>query len=185
MQTLNEFFNTQQGSMPWASSITNQDSFSNVKELIAQELAGSPLPADINEKLILKLCEALDLKIGNLLVSGWRKRQEIISYRDKENPPEGYYTVTLLEHTLVSKHAPTIQPVIDQIPLAKLKFDVLLKLKLGGGKLYIRDSMIQKARTGTCTGSGSIAFKGITFLKKETDTYDLPGEMVFDPPIPI
>lgn len=185
MQTLNEFFNTQQGSMPWATSITNQGSFSGVKESIAQELTGTPLPDDIYEKLILKLCEALDLKIGNLLVSGWRKRQEIISYREKENPPEGYHAVILLEHTLVSKHAPTIQPVINQIPLAELQFDVLLKMKLGGGKLYIRDGMIQKARTGTCTGSGSIEFKGIPILKKETATYELPGEMVFDPPVPI
>lgn len=185
MQTLNDFFNTQKKSIDWANSITRQDSFSAAQAIMDQELAGVDLPDRFYEKLILKLCEALDLKIGTLLVSGWQKRQEIISYRDKENPPEGYHTVILLEHTLVSKHTPTVQPVINEVPLTTFEFDVLLKLALGGGKLFIRDGMIHKAKTGTCTGKGSIEFKGIPILKKETATYDLPGELIFEPPIQI
>lgn len=185
MQTLNEFFNTQQNSQQWANQVTSQETFGGAKEIIARELTGIELPPAFYEMLILKLCEALDLKIGNLLVAGWRKHREIISYRDKENPPEGYHTVTLLEHTLVSKHEPTIQPVINQVPLAKLTFDVLLKLKLAGGKLYIRDGTIAKASTGTWTGSGSVAFEGIPILTRETAAYNLPGELTFNPPIPI
>ncbi|MEJ2759282.1 MAG: hypothetical protein P8046_12445 [Anaerolineales bacterium] len=185
MQTLNEFFYTQQNSTQWANQVTSQRTFGRAKEIIGQELAGVDLPPAFYEKLILKLCEALDLKIGNLLVAGWRKHREIISYRDKENPPVGYHTVPLLEHTLVSKHQPTIQPVFNHVPLAKLTFDVLLKLKLAAGKLYIRDGKIFKAGTGTWTGSGSIEYKGIPILTRETATYDIPGEMDFEPPIPI
>lgn len=185
MQTLNDFFNTQQGNPAWAKAVTGQEDFLAAKEIMDQELDRDELPPDFYARLLLKLCKALDLKIGVLLASGWCKRQEIVSYRDKENPAEGYHTVILLEHTLVSKHKPAIQPVINQVPLASFEFDVFLKLKLGGGKLYIRDGTIHKAGTGTWTGNGSVEYKGIPILKKKTTTYNLPGELVFNPPIRI
>ncbi|MEJ2486647.1 MAG: hypothetical protein P8Y68_13025, partial [Anaerolineales bacterium] len=137
------------------------------------------------EKMILELCEALDLKIGNILVAGYRKHREITFYRDKENPPEGYHTVTLTDHSLVSKHKPTIQPVINQVPLTELEFDITLKLTLKGGKLFIQDGTITQVTTGEVLGSGEIEFEGIKLLERKTAAYDLPGTLVFDPAIPI
>lgn len=185
MQTLNDFFNTRPDSLEWANSMTASDRFAQAKPLIEQELAGIELPPAFYEVLILKLCEAMDLKIGNLLVAGYRKHREIISYRDKGSPPEGFYTVTLLEHALTSKHQPTIQPVFNQVPLAKLAFDVTLKLTLKGGKLFIRDGTIAKMTTGEVLGSGKIEYSGIALLEKQSAAYDLPGSIPFEPPIPI
>ena len=124
MSTLNNFFNTHPQSHQWASNVTGLAGFRKAKPQIAKNLIGVKLPPAFYEKLILKLCEALDLKIGNILVAGYRKHREITSYRDKENPPEGYHTVTLTEHSLVSKHKPTVQPVLNQVPLAKFEFDI-------------------------------------------------------------
>ena len=113
MQTLNTFFGTQKESQRWVDSITESQEFAQAKELISRELTGFQVPPSFYELMILKLCEALDLEIGKILVWGWRKRGEIARYRDKANPPNDSHKVPLVEHTLVSKHSPTIQPVIN------------------------------------------------------------------------
>jgi hypothetical protein len=185
MQTLNTFFGTQKESQGWVNSITESQEFAQAKQSIAQELTGFQVPPSFYELLIVKLCEALDIEIGNILVWGWRKQGEIAKYRDSENPPDGSHEVPLLEHTLVSKHSPTIQPVINEVPLAKLKFDISLRLKLKGVKLFIRDGKIMEAKTGTCSGSGSIGYAGFAILEKKTAPYNLPGSIPFAQGIPI
>jgi len=185
MQTLNTFFSTQIESMPWASSITKSQGFSMAKQKIAEELTGTPIPTSFYELLIMKLPQALDIDIGKILVWGWRKQREIVQYRDKDNPPAGYHTVPLLEHSLVSKHSPTIQPVVNEVRLAKLKFDVILKLTLKGAVLNIRDGKIMQVTTGACTGSGSIGYAGIAFLERKTSPLVLPGSIDFMDGVPI
>ncbi|HSF83937.1 MAG TPA: hypothetical protein VLA49_22095 [Anaerolineales bacterium] len=185
MLTLNDFFNTQNGSTEWIAGITGSQEFMQAKTRIAQELTGFQIPPSFYELLIVKLTEALDLDIGNILVWGWRKQREIIQYRDKENPPEGSHHVPLLEHTIVSKHSPTIQPVVNEVRLAKLKFDILLKLKMKGAILIIRDGNIMAIQTGTCTGNGAIAYAGFAILEKKTAPFKLPGSLVFKDGIPI
>lgn len=185
MQTLNTFFNTQSESMEWASSVTKSPGFAQAKQLMAQELTGFQLPPSFYELLIMKICEAMDIEIGDILVWGWRKQREILQYRNKENPPGGSHKVPLIEHTLVSKHSPTIQPVINEAPIAKLKFDITLKLKMKGITLVIRDGKIMEVTTGTCTGNGSMAYAGFTILEKKTAPYSLPGLIPFKQGIPI
>lgn len=185
MQTLNTFFNTQRESTEWAASITKSQGFAQAKRLMAQELTGFQLPPSFYEQLIMKICEAMDIEIGDILVWGWRKQREILQYRNKENPPGGSHKVPLIEHTLVSKHFPTIQPVINEVPIAKLKFDITLKLKMKGVMLVIQDGKIVEVMTGTCTGNGSIAYAGFTILEKKTAPYSLPGSIPFKQGIPI
>jgi hypothetical protein len=185
MQTLNTFFNTQKESQGWVNGITGSQEFAQAKELIARELTGFQVPPSFYELMIVKLCEALDIEIGNILVWGWRKQGEIAQYRDKANPTSGSHEVPLLEHTLVSKHSPTLQPVINEVPLGKLKFDITLKLKLEGVVLFIRDGKIMEAETGTCSGSGSIEYAGFAILEKKSAPYKLPGSIPFKQGIPI
>jgi len=186
MQTLNTFFNTQQESLEWAKGITKSQEFIQAKQCIAEDLAGFQIPPSFYELLILKLCEALDIEIGDILVWGWRKPREIVQYRNKKNPTSGSHMVPLLEHTLVSKHSPTFQPVIDEVPLPiKLKFDITLKLKMKGAMLAIRDGKIMEVKTGTCTGSGSIEYTGFTIIEQKTALFSLPGSITFKQGIPI
>ncbi|HLA98039.1 MAG TPA: hypothetical protein VJL34_06265 [Anaerolineales bacterium] len=185
MHTLNTFFNTQAESTDWVSNITKSKEFAQAKQRIAQELKGFTVPPSFYELMILKLTEALDIDIGDILVWGWRKQREIVQYRGKENPPGGAHNVPLLEHTLVSKHSPTLQPVVNSVRLAKLKFDILLKLKMNSAVLIIRDGKIMAVQTGNCVGNGSIAYAGFTLLEKKTAPVNLPGSIVFKEGIPI
>jgi len=185
MQTLNNFFNTQTESMEWVDSITKSQQFAQVKKQMAEDLASSLLPPALFNLLIMRLNKALDLEIGDILGWAWRKRQEIIQYRDKENPPAGSHKVPLVEHTVVSKHSPTFQVKINEQKLPSIKIDITLKLKLKGMILLIRDGKIMEAQTGTCMGEGSIAYAGLTFMEKKTAPFTLPGHIPFDQGLPI
>ena len=186
MNTLNDFFNTHPNSKEWANNVAELDGFTQAKTLLSQQISDTELSPAVYETLILKLCEALNLKIGTILVGGYRKHQEILSYRDKENPPAGYHTVNLIEHSISSTHEPALQPKINGVLLPnKLVFLVTLKLTIKGGNLFIQDGSITQITTGEVFGSGSIEYEGIQLLERKTASYDLPGSMVIDPPIKI
>jgi hypothetical protein len=186
MTTINQFFDTQNGSSDWAAGILSNPNFDGIKQRIVQEFKGITIPPSAYELLILKLSEALDINIGNILVWAFRKQREIAQYRDPVKYPHGEdHVVYLLEHTVVSKHSPTIQPKLNKIPGPKIKFDIVLKLRLKGAKLIIRDAKIIQILTGTCTGSGSIEYEGFALLEKKTSPFELPGSIPFEEGIPI
>lgn len=186
MTTINHFLNIQKGSTNWIPGILNNPNFDKVKQQIVQEFEGVRILPSIYELLIMKLADALDIEVGDVLVWAFRKHREVAQYRDqKKYPPGEDHVVHLLEHTVVSKHSPTIQPKLNKVPGPKIKFDVVLKLRLRGAKLIIRDAKITQIMTGSCTGSGSIEYEGFTLLEKKTSPFELPGSIPFEEGIPI
>jgi hypothetical protein len=178
MQTVNHFFNLEEASKEWVPKVAESQEFKEIKAAIRRELKGFQVPPSFYEMLIRQLADGLDVGIGDILVGAWRKRQEIIRYRDTEKyPPDQTNVVPLIEHTVTSKHSPTIQPVINNVPLKKIKFDIVLKLKLKGVMLKIRGGKIMEILVGSCTGSGSIEYAGYAVLKKETQPFNLPASM--------
>jgi len=185
MPTLNSFFNFQKDSDEWIAAITGRQGFGEAQQIISGDLPGYQTSSSFFELLVKKLPDAMNVDLGKILVGAWRKYREIAQYRDMTAPAEGYNEVVLLEHTIKSEHSPTIQPVVNGVPLAKLQFDITLQLDLEGGRLYLRAGRIMKATTGACTGSGKIEYKGHKLYEKKTQAYQLPGELIFDPGIAI
>jgi len=186
MTTLNYFLETKKGSTEWANTVTKSDGATKAKQAVDQEFGAVKVPQWVYEEMILKLCEALDLEFGELLVKGFKKHQEIQSYRDKKGSPDK--PVVLYEHTFESKHAPEIiitANISGKDIKITLKFDVSLKLKFSGGNLYISDGKITRIDSGSVIGSGTIEYEGHTVLKRETASYDLPFKHTFEPPIEI
>lgn len=180
MQTINHFFNLHD-SQDWISKVSNSKEFNDIKARIQQELTGFQVPPSFYELVIRQLTDGLNIGVGNLLVGAWRKRQEILQYRDLQKyPPDEAHVVPLIEHTVTSKHTPTIQPVVNNVPLKEIKFDVFLKLKIKGAMLKIKGGKIMEILVGSCTGSGSIAYAGYAILKKETAPFNFPASMVLE-----
>jgi hypothetical protein len=176
MQTINTFFGTESESTAWVSSVIQSQEFALVKQSLNQEIKGFTPPSTFYERMIGKLTSALDIEIQDILVWSWRKRNEIIQYRDKgKYPPGETQIVPLLEHSVVSKHNPTIKVMVNQKEVHKIKFDVLLKLMLKGAMLGIRDGKIMEIMLGSCSGSGSVQYAGLTILERKTAPLNLPA----------
>jgi len=186
MQTINQFFNLREGSTKWVSTITKSQEFGPIKQRMAQELKAIPLSPSFYELAIRGLTDLLDIELSKILLGAWCKHREIIQYRDKSKYPSGnVYIVPLIEHTITSRHSPTIQPIINDVPLPKIKFDVVLKLKLKGAMLKILDGMITEIQVGSCIGNGSIEYSGFPVLEKGTAPVDFPASFVLKEGIPI
>lgn len=177
MHTIGTFFGLQDGSQDWVSGVMQSQEFAQVKQSINQEIKGFTLPPSFYEKMIQELPGGLYIEIKDILVWAWRKRSEITQYRDRgKYPPGETHIVPLLEHAVVSKHSLTIQPVVNDMELpTKIKFDIVLKLKMKGAMLGIRDGRIMEILVGSCTGSGSIQYAGATILEKKTAPFTLPA----------
>jgi len=179
MQTLNTFFGTQSGSTAWVSSVIQSQEFARVKQRLNQEIKGFTPPSTFYERMIGKLTSALDIEIQDILVWGWRKRNEIRQYRDQRKyPPGETQIVPLLEHSVVSKHNPTIKLMANQKELHKFKFDIVLQLKMKGVMLGIRGGKIMEIMVGSCSGSGSVQYAGITILERKTAPLNLPATIM-------
>lgn len=179
MPTINQFFDLQNGTADWVSRMVDSREFAPVRQRMVQEMKGYPAPPSFDALVVRQLTDLLDIELSHVLIGAWRKRQEIIQYRDREQyPPGEVHVVPLLEHTVTSRHSPTIQPIINNVPLPKIKFDVVLRLKMKGIMLKILDAKIKEILTGECLGNGSIQFEGVTLVERQTAPVSLPGSIV-------
>jgi hypothetical protein len=178
MQMISEFFDLR-SSTDWVSRVVNSPQYSAVKEQMAQQMTGFPTPPSFDQMVIRQLADLLEIHMGTIFLGAWRKRQEIVQYRDSQKyPPDEVNVVPLLEHTITSRHTPAIQPIINNVALPEIKFDVVLRLKMKGAMLKIQAAKITEILTGQCQGNGSIEYAGVAILKRETAPVGLPGTLV-------
>lgn len=186
MQTVNEFFNLRGDATTWVSGVVNSPQYGAVKAQMAQQMQGFPTPPAFDEMVIRQLADLLEVHMGAILLGAWRKRQEIVQYRDTQKyPPAEVHVVPLLEHTITSRHKPSIQPIINNASLPKITFDVVLRLKMNGAMLKIQAAKITEILTGDCMGSGSIEFGGVTVVERQTAPVNLPGSLALKEPFAI
>ena len=179
MLTINDFFNLQDSSTDWVSRVVESSEFAHIKQGIAREMKGVREPSSFYELVIRQLTDLLNIDMSDILIGAWRKQQEIMQYRDANKYPSGEVNIVpLIEHTVTSRHSPTIQPIINDVSLPKIKFDVILKLKLNGVMLKILDGKIMEILVGSCTGNGSIEYEGLAVLEKETSPFTFPASIV-------
>ncbi len=178
MPTISQFFNLLDASQAWASTAMQSAAFQKIQKSLPPAIQSLALPPSFCELLIRELPHALDVEMSSVLLGAWRKRNEILEYRDQRKYPAGEsHAVPLLEHTVVSKHKPTIKAVIEKKPSKlewDLQFEVQLQLMLQGVILKIQDTRIMEIRVGSCRGCGSIGYMGLTLLERQTGPYEFP-----------
>ena len=178
--TISQFFNLHEGSTAWVARLANSKVYAPMKQQMAQQMKGFPVPAGFDELVIRQLGDLLDIDMSRILIGAWRKRQEIVQYRDTTRYAQGeVHVVPLLEHTVTSTHSPAVQPIINNVPLPKISFDVVLKLAIKSMMLKISGAKITELLLGSCTGSGSIEYAGYAFVTRETAPLALPGSIMF------
>jgi hypothetical protein len=132
------------------------------------------------------LAGCLDIGIPDILLSAWRKTNELARYCDKQQyPPGEAVLVPLAEHTVESEHHPAIEILIRNKRVGKVSFTVKLKLKVEGMILKVQDCRIMSLTTGTCEASGSIQLKNLALAEVETRKISLPGRVDLGEGIPI
>jgi len=132
------------------------------------------------------LWDLLDLDISDILIKTWNEAGIMKKYLNPaEYDPNTEVSVALSEHKINSEHKPKLEILLDGNSLFEVVLDVSLEFSLGGIVLKIKDAQITDIETGTCKASGTVSYKGLELLKKESGDIDLPGSLHFEKAIPI
>jgi hypothetical protein len=181
--TLNDFFSTDQVIDEQLDKLEKSEHFTTLKEKVFKTVS---LPAGMYKLLIRQVSDLLNINIMEILAGGWSKYSEFLQYLDKDQyPPDETVYVPLIEHTLTSKHSPSLQPVINEKSLGKIEFDVNLEFLLKGAILKIRDGRIMGAKIGTVEGKGDVQYDGFKLFEAESQPIGLPVNIDLNPGIPI
>jgi hypothetical protein len=183
--TLRQFFSLTELPAEKLSEIESSEKVSSIKESLAKQAKGVGWGLAQNE-IVKKLEELLDINISDILVAAWNKYQVLLKYTDRTKyPPNETFLVPLAEHTVTSEHHPYLEIMVEDQPVGRIDFDVLIALKLKGIILKVQDAKIMEIHTGTCKGKGTIKCEGLVIFAEETDSVPLPGSFKLGRGVPI
>jgi len=134
----------------------------------------------VEEVLIDKTVEVLDIPVLTFLLPAWQKYREIQEFADPgKHPVDEANLVSLAEHTVKVEHFPSLQATYRgvDIPKAKLEFTLLGDLTLEGVILKIQGGKIKAIQGGAVKWSGELLIEKRSILKKDSKSYDLTGKL--------
>jgi hypothetical protein len=128
-----------------------------------------------------KVCELLNIKIPDVLITAWKKVKDIqaIMEKSKKTPDETVY-LELAQHTIKSEHKPSIDVKIKGATVKKIEMVIQLGFDLKGFLLKIQNGAIKEVQTGQCEAKGTIKYGGLTVAERKLQPLKLP----FSIPIP-
>jgi len=182
---MNIFFSEPESFQVKFPSLESVKTLSNLKDRLMKEGSRVTLPAAMDG--VLKGAQALmNIKLEDILVPAWNKYLPLRKYRDKKKyPPDKTVLVPLVEHTVKSEHRPYIEVLINDKPVGRINFSIIIALVLKGLILVVRDGRIREIKTGECSAKGKVTCEEILIIEKTSETVPLPGTINLGEGIPI
>lgn len=152
----------------------SDDRWKTIRERLNEEVKGIKWTAAMPD-LAPKLCDLLDIKIPNVLVTAWKKATEIkaVLEKSKQTPEEITY-LELAEHGINSEHKPSIDVKLRGATVKTIALLVQLGFKLRGFVLKIQNGAIVELQTGSCEVKGTVKYGGLAIAEKKLAPIKLP-----------
>ena len=171
-------------SLPEKETDPSDDNWKAFQKKVTKEVKGVRWIASMPD-LAPKVCELLDIKVPDLLISAWKKVQDIqrVLAESKKTPDKIVY-LELAEHTIDYQTKPSIDVKIKRATVKKVELPIQLGFKLRGFVLKIQNGGIREMQTGSCEAKGSIKYGGITVAEKKLEPIKLPLSIKIPDEIP-
>lgn len=167
-------------SLPEKETDPSDDNWKSFQERVSKEVKGVKWVASMPD-LAPKVCELLDIKIPNVLVTAWKKVQDLRNVlEESKKTPDKIVYLELAEHTIDYLTKPSIDVKIKKATVKKLELPIQLGFKLKGFVLKIQNGGIREMQTGNCEAKGTIKYGTLTVAEKKLEPIKLP----FSIPIP-
>jgi len=122
--------------------------------------------------------ELLDIDVGSIIAAAWNKHGELRKYADRSRyKPGETVKLSLVDHSIRSKHEPHIDFLIGDIKQCELRFDVDVTLSIKGLELRIRDGRIRSILVGSCQAGGEVALHGYRLAKERSRPIEIGPEI--------
>ncbi len=146
-------------------------------------LLDAEAPHDALKKAFFK---ALDIALDDILGRAWAGWEELRQYADpKKTPPDEINRVTVSDHTIESRHEPSVDIVVDGVPFHTFDFKVTVQLDVQGIDLQVQGGEITEIRLGSLKLGGSVKLGDRPLLEKDIAQVTVPGVMHLAKPFPI
>lgn len=130
----------------------------------------------IEEKLLQKLLNLLDLKLKVLWLTAWIKARELQQFTDpQEYPPDEIFDVPLVGHDIITEHNPKLEIRIGTNVVAQCNLRLKITIKIQGINLKIQSGKIKKISNGTYKASLSLGWESFELLKTDIPSLSIPG----------
>jgi len=161
-------------SLPEKGTDPSDDRWKAFQDTVSKEVKGIKWTAAMPD-LAPKICELLEIKIPDILISAWKKVKDLqaVLERSKKTPEEIVY-LELAEHTINSEHKPSIDVKIRSATVKKLELVIQLGFKLKSFVLKIQNGGIREMQTGHCEAKGTIKYGSLTIAEKKLEPIKLP-----------
>lgn len=171
-------------SLPEKETDPSDDNWKAFQEKVTKEVKGVKWIASMPD-LAPKVCELLDIKIPDVLISAWKKVQDIqkVLAESKKTPDKIVY-IELAEHAIDYQTKPSIDVKIKSAVVKKLELPIQLGFKLRGFVLKIQNGGIREMQTGNFEARGTIKYGGITVAEKKLEPIKLPLSIKMPDEIP-
>jgi hypothetical protein len=117
----------------------------------------------------------LDLDLGGIVLQGWGKFADLLeAARNTVEPPGSSAVVELASHEITSEHEPTVELLVDGVPLVNLEFELALAFAVTGVVTTVQDGRLVRVNSGTCEVSGSLSAQGKQLVER-SGHFNLPG----------
>jgi len=188
--SLSQFFGLNELGDRQVASLANSEMFQPLQQNMAEASQGVSLPDsfyhDLFQVMLDKLAELLEIDLlRGVLIPAWKTHPDLQEYGDPaKHPPEETAIVPLVEHSVTTRHAPTLEPSLADRSLGEMEFEVEGEFWVKGAILEVRDAKIVKVRLSGIEGTGSLGLAGVSFLQKD-GTVDLVGSFDLAEGVPI
>jgi hypothetical protein len=109
----------------------------------------------------------LDLDLGDLLLTGWRKWTVLTAAaRRTHDRPGTSEVVGLAEHTTTVHQRPTVDLLVREIRLATLHVDLAVEFTVHGLAATVRGGRLVALTGGSCTVTATLAVEEHTVAKR-------------------
>lgn len=167
--TLRQFFD-----IPEKASDKGDDHWKAFQEKLAEEGKGIKWMAAMPD-LGSKICELLDIKIHDLLLTAWKKVEAVRkAMEDSKQTPDKAVYLDLTEHSIDYETRPFIDVKIKSASVKKLTLNVALNLKIKGFGLKIQNGAIRELQAGKCEGKGALKYEKLTIAEKKFEPIKFP-----------
>lgn len=170
--------------LPEKETDAADDNWKAFQEKVTKEVKGVKWIASMPD-LAPKVCELLDIKVPDVLISAWKKVQDIqkVLTESKKTPDKIVY-LELAEHSIDHNSKPSIDVKIKSATVKKVELPIQLGFKLKGFVLKIQNGRIKEMQTGHCEAKGTIKYATLTIAEKKLEPIKLPLSIKFPDEIP-
>ncbi len=161
-------------SLPEKAADPSDDHWKSFQARVTKEVKGVKWIASMPD-LAPKVCELLDIKIPDVLITAWKKVEDLraVLEKSKLTPDETIY-LELAQHTINSEHKPSVDVKIKGATVKKIELAIQLGFNLKGFLLKIQDGAIREIQTGQCEAKGTIKYGGLTVAEKKLEPIKFP-----------